>query len=78
VAGETARQMGLTLLDRLQTRDLAAQHRQLAVARVKYVILHRPKDGLFAWKAADGAWNRYVHTYRMVDQDQDMMVLRVF
>ena len=78
VAGETARQMGLTLLDKLQTRDLAAQHRQLAVAHVKYVILHRPKDGLFAWKAADGAWNRYVHTYRMVDQDQDMMVLRVF
>jgi hypothetical protein len=78
VAGETARQMGLTLLDRLQTRDLAAQHRQLAVAHVKYVILHRPNDGLFAWKAADGAWNSYVHTYRMVDQDQDMMVLRVF
>ena len=78
VAGETARQMGLTLLDKLQTRDLAAQQHQLAGAHVKYVILHRPKDGLFPWKAADGAWNSYVHTYRMVDQDQDMMVLRVF
>jgi hypothetical protein len=78
VAGETARQMGPTLLDKLQTRDLAVQQRQLAAAHVKYVILHRPKDGLFAWKAADGAWNSYVHTYRMVDQDQDMMVLRAF
>ena len=37
VAGETARQMGVTLLDRLQTHDLAAQQRQLAAAHVKYV-----------------------------------------
>jgi hypothetical protein len=78
VAGETARQMGLTLLDKLQTRDLALQQRQLAAAHVRYVILHRPKDGLFAWKAADGAWNSYVHTYRMVSQDQTLTVLRAF
>jgi len=78
VAGETARQMGVTLLDKLQTRDLAVQQRQLAAAHVKYMILHRPKDGLFQWQARDGVWNAYVHTYRMVDQDQAMMVLRVF
>jgi hypothetical protein len=78
VAGETARQMGLTLLDKLQTRDLAAQQRQLAAAHVRYVILHRPKDGLFQWQSRDGSWNAYVHTYRMVDQDQVMVVLRVF
>jgi len=78
VAGETARQMGLTLLDKLQTRDLAPQQRQLAAAHVKYVILHRPKDGLFAWKAADGAWNSYVHTYGVVARDQTLTVLRAF
>jgi len=78
VAGETARQMGTTLLDRLQTRNLALQQHQLAAAHVKYLILHRPKDGLFQWSAQDGVWNTYVHTYRMVDQDQAMMVLRVF
>ena len=78
VAGETARQMGLTLVDKLQTRDLATQQRQLAAAHVKYVILHRPKDGLFQWKAADGAWNSYTHTYRAVGQDQTLTVLRAF
>jgi len=78
VAGETARQMGATLLDRLQTRDLTMQQRQLAAAQVRYVILHRPKNGLFRWSARDGVWNAYVHTYRMVDQDRAMVVLRVF
>ena len=78
VAGETARQMGATLLDRLQTRDLTMQQRQLAAAQVGYVILHRPKNGLFRWSARDGVWNAYVHTYRMVDQDRAMVVLRVF
>ena len=80
VAGETARQMGLTLLDKLQTRDLAAQHRQLAVAHVEICryCTGRRMGACLRWKAADGAWNSYVHTYRMVDQDQDMMVLRVF
>jgi hypothetical protein len=42
------------------------------------VILHRPKDGLFVWKATDGAWNSYVHAYDVVSQDQTLTVLRAF
>ncbi len=57
VAGETARQMGTTLLDRLETRDLAAQQRQLAAAKVKYVVLHQPNGEMFRWnKAGTAGW----------------------
>lgn len=78
VAGETARQMGVTLLDRLETRDLTAQQRQFAAAKVKYVVLHRPTDGLFRWTVRDGDQNGYAHTYRKVGQDQAVTVLRVY
>ena len=40
VQGETARKMGTSLADRL-SRDPAALHRQLAEAKVKYIVLHR-------------------------------------
>jgi hypothetical protein len=78
VAGETARQMGATLLDRLQTRDLAAQQLQLAAAQVKYIVLHRPQGELFHWRKADGAWDDYVHTYRKVGEDRAATILRVY
>jgi len=77
-AGETARKMGLTLLDDLQTRDLAAQQRQLAAAKVKYVVLHQPKGEMFRWNKADGVRDGYIHTYRKVGEDQILTVLRVY
>jgi len=73
VAGETSRKMGATLLDRLETRDLAAQQRQLAAARVKYVVLHR--GALFH---GAGDFHAYPHVYRTVYDGSDMTVLRVY
>ena len=78
VAGETARQMGATLMDRLNTHDLAAQQRQLIAAHVKYVILHQPKDGLFRWTVLDGDRAAYEKAYRPVSQDRDLTILQVY
>jgi hypothetical protein len=78
VAGETARQMGETLLDKLQTRDLAVQQRQLAAAHVRYVILHRPKDGLFQWPARDGDRAAYEKRYPLVARDGTLTILQVY
>ncbi len=78
VAGETARQMGLTLLDKLETRDLAVQQRQLAAAHVKYVILHRPKDGLFQWPARDGDPAAYEKHYPRLSRDRELTILQVY
>jgi hypothetical protein len=78
VAGETARKLGLTLLDRLETRDLAAQQRQLIAAQVKYVVLHHAQGQLFRWNKADGARGDYPHIYRGIGHDRDVTVLRVY
>jgi hypothetical protein len=87
VQGETARRLGLTLVDRLQTRDLAVQKRQLTAAHVKYIVLHRPparrgvpasEGELFRWTKADGAWADYFHLYPMVRESDGMTVLRVY
>jgi hypothetical protein len=68
----------MSLLDRLQTRDLAAQQRQLTAAHVKYVVLHRPEGALFHWTRADGDPDRYAHTYSKAGEDPHLMVLRVY
>lgn len=76
LAGETARKLGVTLLDRLETKDLAAQKRQLTAAHVKYVVLH--KGQLFPWNKGDGIKADYPHIYRGISRDRDVAVLRVY
>ncbi|MBA2587478.1 MAG: hypothetical protein H0U98_02530, partial [Alphaproteobacteria bacterium] len=78
VQGETARHMADTLADRLVTNDLAAQQRQLASARVKYIVLHRPQGDLHHWNKADGIMTEYARRYPVVHDDKDMTVLRVY
>jgi len=78
VAGETARRMGATLLDRLETGDLDLQRRQLAAAHVKYIILHAPRPGQFRWRAADGDIGAYRRAYSPVYKDRDMTILQVY
>ncbi|MBN9588918.1 MAG: hypothetical protein BGN85_02155 [Alphaproteobacteria bacterium 64-11] len=77
VAGETARQVGATLLDRLETRNLAVQRRQLADAQVKYIVLHNRRPGRFAWRATDGDKAAYEQFYTPVWRDRDMTILKV-
>lgn len=78
VQGETSRQMRITLKDRLEAGDLPAQKRQLAAARVKYIVLHKPKGGMFQWNKADGAWRDYPHVYRTRHDGPDMTVFQVY
>jgi len=87
VQGETSRHMADTLADRLVTRDLAAQKRQLIAAHVKYVVLHRPparggaptpEAELHHWNKADGVMTDYTRRYSIVHEDKDMTVLRVY
>jgi hypothetical protein len=63
-------------------QDLAAQKQALTAAHVKYVVLHKPKDGLFAWHMGNGANNgvmaQYPRVYRPVQDGPDMTVLRVY
>jgi hypothetical protein len=78
VQGETSRRLGIALADRLQTRDLAAQRRQLVAAHVKYIVLHDPQGPLFAWTKADGALAAYKATYQSVRNRDGLTVLRVY
>jgi hypothetical protein len=78
VQGETARQVSATLAGRFETRDLGLQRRQLTAAKIKYILLHRPQGGLFAWNPADGVLARYRQTYPAVADGADMTVLKVY
>ena len=71
VQGETARKMGTSLADRLEMRDLAAQQRQLAAARVKYIVLHPSSKG-------GTSLGGYPQAYPVVGQDRDVTVLKVY
>lgn len=66
VMGETARKMGLSLADRLETKNLSAQQAQLRAVRVKYVVLHGAVAG------------DYRRQYRLAAQDRTLTVLRVW
>ena len=78
VQGETSRQMGDTLADRLETADLASQKRQLTQAGVKYIVLHHPSGHLFGWNKTDGNKPDYAHTYRVLHDEREMTVLQVY
>jgi hypothetical protein len=76
VGGETSRQMGATLVDRLETRDMAVQRRQLAAAHVKYIVLHEARP--FHWRAQDGGKGPYLQSYPQVWRDREMTILKVY
>ena len=78
--GNTSRDMVVSLRDRLETRDLQAQQRQLAAAKVKYIVIHRHNNmGLpFHWRTADGPKDQYPWVYPAVYDGPDLTVLRVY
>jgi len=78
VLGETSRHMSFSLSDRLQTRDLAQQKRQLTAAHVKYIVLHNPRGSQFTWRAADGERADYDQAYRVLQKDGDLTLLQVY
>jgi hypothetical protein len=78
VLGETSRHTSFSLADRLQTRDLAEQKRQLTAAHVKYIVLHRQQGELFRWTKADGDFTGYASTYQTVQGSDGVTILRVY
>jgi hypothetical protein len=78
VDGMTTREMGETLLYRLQLTDIQKQRAQLARAHVKYILLHRPRNGLYRWNKEFAPVAQFLKFYRVVYSGPDMAVLRVY
>ena len=75
--GNTARDLVVSLRDRLATHDLDVQRRQLVAAHVKYIVLNRRPMGIpLPWHAQDGSLQAYESFYRVVYADSDLTVLR--
>jgi hypothetical protein len=86
VQGATSRDVVVTLRDRLETRDLDVQQRQLFAAKVKYIVTISPRTEwlfgrpkwLFMWSPDDRAEVDYSRTYPIVYSGPDLTVLRVY
>ena len=77
--GVVARQLKPTLADHLIVKDLAVQRRQLQAAKIKYILLHRPRNGLFAWNNDfDGKLSDYRKTYTVAAEGPETTILRVY
>jgi hypothetical protein len=76
--GNVARQLYPTLADRLEMGDLDKQKQELRNAKIKYIVIHKPKRRLFHWpdKGADKA--SYAAAYAAAYDDGDVTVLRVY
>ena len=70
--------MVVTLRDHLETHDLAAQRRQLAEARVKYIVINHEAGRLFQWRDGDGRLDQYLKTYPVVYDAPELTILRVY
>lgn len=77
VDGNTTRQMGRTLLNRLlETKDLESQGRQLRAAHVKYIVMHR--RAAFEWGTDLPPAKAYPEWFRTVYDGPDLAILRVY
>jgi hypothetical protein len=78
LGGVTAREMTTTLVNRLPLANLPRQRQQLVQAHVKYILLHHPADGLYAWSEGLAPVAEYMRTYPSVYRDRQLTVLRVY
>jgi hypothetical protein len=78
VDGYVAREVYKTLGDRLETKDLDQQRRQLTENNVKYIVIHRPDGKLFRWRSEDGQVAQYERTYPVLYSDKEAVVLGVY
>ena len=78
IDGMISREAGQSLIDRLALTDLGRQRVQLARAHVKYLVIHRPHDGLYAWNKFLPPIAEFLRTYRQVYSGPDLIVLRVY
>jgi hypothetical protein len=77
--GNTSRNVVMSLRDRLETQDFQAQRRQLAGAKVKYIVInHRPMGIPLPWHPVDGPLDEYFSVYPVVYNGPDLAVLQVY
>jgi hypothetical protein len=77
--GNTSRDVVVSLRDRLETQDFQAQQRQLATAKVKYIVInHQPMGIPLSWFPSDGPQDEYSSVYPIVYNGPDLTVLRVY
>jgi hypothetical protein len=78
VDGVISREMGTSLLNRLSVADLSRQRRQLVQAHVKYLLLHKQKNGLYRWNKELPPIAQFRKFYSVVYDGPDMIVLRTY
>jgi hypothetical protein len=78
VDGITTRDMGDSLVYNLKLADIRAQREQLIRSNVKYILIHKPRNGLYAWNKDLAPISQFLRTYREVYDGPDMIVLRVY
>lgn len=78
MGGATTREMGKTLVNRLPYADLGATKIQLRQAHVKYLIIHWPQNGLYAWNPWLPPVAQFLRAYQTAYSGPDMTVLRVY
>jgi hypothetical protein len=77
--GNTSRNVVVSLRDRLETQDFQLQRRQLASAKVKYIVInHEPMGIPLPWHPEDGPRDEYDSVYPVVYNGLDLAVLRVY
>lgn len=77
--GETSRNVVVTLRNHLEVQNLQDQRRQLAAAKVKYIVISPPTEELFQWREEeDGQKAGYFRTYQIVYSNSDLTILRVY
>ena len=74
VQGNTSRNLVVSLRDRLETKNLQAQRRQLAGAGVKYIVVHRMIPG----HREDWPQDQYPLSYPAVYDSPDLSILLVY
>ncbi len=78
IDGMISRPMGETLIDRLSLTNPERQRQQLRQAHVKYLVIHKPRNGLYAWNGFLPPIARFLQTYRKDYNDSELIVLRVY
>ncbi len=83
VQGALPRQVGTSLKDHLEYRDLDRQKKQLIDNRVKYVVIHKRLIDAYDDKRAYSEPNirnieEYLRTYQKVYEDQGQLLLKVY
>jgi len=78
VQGNVSRVLSKSLIDRLDTKNLAMQRTQLINAHVKYIVLEHQRHWLFMWPKKDAPQADYAKFYTLAEQTPDLTIFRVY